>query len=208
MSIRIAIVEDDSRIRESLFQLIQDAPGLFCTGAHRSAEEALEAIPRHKPDVVLMDINLPQLSGIECVRMLKTQMPELQIIMHTVYDNSAEIFQSLEAGASGYLLKRTPPKELLAAIQEIHRGGAPMSSYIARKVIQTFQQKDTSTAARSILSPREHEILAFVAKGYINKEIADALGVGLETIRSHLKNIYEKLHVRSRTEAVVKYYKP
>src|SRR5688572_12216164 len=192
MSIRIAIVEDDARIRDSLFRLIQDAPGLHCTGAHRSAEEALEAIPRHNPDVVLMDINLPNLSGIECVRKLKTAMPQLQIIMHTVYDDSAQIFQSLEAGANGYLLKRTPPDELLAAIQEIHRGGAPMSSYIARKVIQFFHKKGPSAEAAHNLSGREQEVLGYVAKGYINKEIADAMGVSTETVRSHLKNTYEK----------------
>jgi len=204
MSINVSIVEDEARIRKQLATLIGDAPGFRCAGAYPSAEEALREIPKQPPDVVLMDINLGGMSGVECTFRLKKAVPQVQIVMLTVYDDSEQIFAALEMGASGYLLKRTPPDEILKAINEVHRGGAPMSGYIARQVVQSFAKRSKPGAPE--LTPRETEVLGLVAKGYINKEIADRLGVSLETVRSYLKNTYAKLHVRSRTEAAMKYF--
>jgi len=205
MSISVSIVEDDAGIRESLTQLIGESSGFACRGAHSSAEEALRAISQNPPDVVLMDINLPRLSGIECVRRLKSALPKLQIVMLTVYEDSDRVFEALEAGAGGYLLKRTPSDQILAAITEVHKGGAPMSSCIARKVVQSFQKRRRTSPELDQLTPREEEILHQVAKGYHNKEIGDRLQISTETVRVHLKNIYEKLHVGSRSEAVAKF---
>lgn len=204
MSISVSLVEDEARIRKQLATLIEDTPGFHCVGVYASAEEALREIPRHPPDVTLMDINLGGMSGVECTLRLKKLVPQVQIVMLTVYDDSEQIFTALEMGASGYLLKRTPPDEILKAIGEVHHGGAPMSGYIARQVVQSFANRSKPGAPE--LTPREAEVLMLVAKGYINKEIADRLGVSLETVRSYLKNIYEKLHVRSRTEAAMKYF--
>jgi DNA-binding NarL/FixJ family response regulator len=205
MPINVSIVEDDRRVRESLAILINGADNIRCVGAHADAEAALEEIARKKPDVVLMDINLPAMSGIECVRKLKARMPELQILMLTTYEDDEKVFQSLIAGASGYLVKRTSPADLLKAIAEVHGGASPMSGSIARTVVEYFQKLQTAAPEREYLSKRESEILDLLVKGYRYKEIADALHIGFETVRSHLKNIYEKLHVHSRTEAVVKY---
>jgi DNA-binding NarL/FixJ family response regulator len=205
MSISVAIVEDETRVRNQLATLISEAQGFSCKGAYHSAEEALREIPRQPPDVVLMDINLGTMSGVECTFRLKKLLPNLQIVMLTVYDDSELIFKALEMGASGYLLKRTPPDEILKAVSDVHHGGAPMSSYIARQVVQSFARRTSDEAPD--LAPREAEVLALVAKGYINKEIAERLGISLETVRSYLKNIYEKLHVRSRTEAAMKFFK-
>ncbi|MEP0822763.1 MAG: response regulator transcription factor [Ignavibacterium sp.] len=205
MSMRVSIVEDDSRIRESLIVLIDGTEGFRCVSAYENAEEALEDIPRKAPDVVLMDINLPGISGIECVRGLKDRMPDLQIIMLTVFEDSERIFQSLEAGATGYLLKRTPPDQILSAIREVCNGGSPMSSQIARKVVQSFRKTRENSNPPVKLSPREEEILSALAKGSRDKEIAEALFISVDTVHSHLRRIYEKLQVRSRTEAVVKY---
>lgn len=205
MSISVAIVEDEARIRNQMAALVSEAPGFFCKGVYHSAEQALREIPRQPPDVILMDINLGGMSGVECTFRLKKLLPNLQIVMLTVYDDSEQIFRALEMGASGYLLKRTPPDEILKAVSEVHRGGAPMSSYIARQVVQSFARRTNPGSPE--LTPREAEVLALVAKGYINKEIADQLGISLETVRSYLKNTYEKLHVRSRTEAAMKFFK-
>ncbi len=204
MSISVAIVEDETRLRVQLAKMINDAPGFRCQGMFGSAEQALREIPRQPSDVVLMDINLPQMSGVECAFRLKKLVPQIQIVMLTVYDDSEKIFKALEMGASGYLLKRTPAEEILKAVAEVHRGGSPMSSYIARQVVQSFAKR--SGTESTDLSPREAEVLALVAKGNINKEIADQLGLRLETVRSYLKSIYDKLHVRSRTEAAMKYF--
>jgi DNA-binding NarL/FixJ family response regulator len=204
MPIRVAIVEDDPRFQASLKNWINTSPDISCHQAWRTAEEAIELLPREPPDVLLMDINLPGLSGVECARRIKDLVPSIQIVMLTVYDDGNRIFQALAAGASGYLLKRTLPDKILEAIQEVHLGGAPMSSYIARKVVQSFQKKSSSTQ-NSVLTEREHEVLKYLTGGYINKEIASAMEISLETVRSHLKSIYEKFHVHSRTEAVVKY---
>lgn len=205
MAITVSIIEDDRRVRESLAVLINGTENIRCVSTHASGEEALQEIVRKKPDVVLMDINLPGMSGIECVRKLKAQMPKLQILMLTMYEDDENVFQSLVAGASGYLVKRTSPAELLRAIGEVHSGASPMSGKIARTVVEYFRNLKTDSPQEQYLSKREEEILGLLAKGYRYKEIADALSISFETVRSHLKNIYDKLHVHSRTEAVVKY---
>jgi DNA-binding NarL/FixJ family response regulator len=205
MLITVAIVEDDHRVRESLCVLINGTENIRCISTHSSGEEALEDIFYKKPDVVLMDINLPGMSGIDCVRKLKAALPKTQILMLTMYEDDEKVFQSLVAGASGYLVKRTSPSELLNAIQEVHSGASPMSGKIARTVVEYFHKRQNASPQQEPLSRREEEILRLLAKGYRYKEIADALAISFETVRSHLKNIYDKLHVRSRTEAVVKY---
>jgi DNA-binding NarL/FixJ family response regulator len=205
MPISVAIVEDDARIRESLAVLLNGAQNIRCISSHASGEEALAQLPQKKPDVVLMDINLPTMSGIECVRQLKQLMPRVQILMLTMYEDDDLVFQALMAGASGYLVKRTSPAELLAAIEEVQSGASPMSGKIARTVVEYFHKLKNIAPNQDNLSKREQEILVLLAKGYRYKEIADALSISFETVRSHLKNIYEKLHVHSRTEAVVKY---
>ena len=205
MTIRVAIVEDDEQVRENLAALIGGTKGFECVGTCASGEEALTTLPRRSPDVVLMDINLPGMSGVECVRQLKSVAPELQIVMLTVYDDSDRIFQALQMGAAGYLLKRSTSMEILHAIEDVHRGGAPMSSYIARKVVQSFRRQGPSDKPAENLSKRETDVLEYVSRGYTNKEIADALGLSAETVRGYLKTIYSKLHVRSRTEAAMKF---
>jgi len=205
MSISVSIVEDDPQVRSSLAKLIDGAPGFRCVSRHGSAEEALVEIPKVKPEVVLMDINLPGINGVECVRKLKPQLPKAQIIMLTVYQNTEHIFNALTAGATGYMLKQTPPAELLAAIKEVHGGGSPMSSHIARKIVQSFQHSAAATAEAESLSPREAEVLDLLAKGFLYKEIAEQMKVSYATVHTHIRHIYEKLHVRSRTEAVAKH---
>lgn len=205
MSISVSIVEDDARVRSSLSKLIDSAPGFRCLSSHSSAEDALKEIPRHAPEVVLMDINLPGANGVECVRQLKPQMPRTQVIMLTVYQNTEHIFNALAAGATGYMLKQTPPAELLDAIKEVHGGGSPMSGHIARKIVQSFQMTTAASAEAQSLSPREAEVLALLAKGFLYKEIAEQMKVSYATVHTHIRHIYEKLHVRSRTEAVAKH---
>jgi DNA-binding NarL/FixJ family response regulator len=205
MRIKVSIVEDNRGTRESLNELLGRVPTLRCVGAHASGEEALRHIPAEEPDVVLMDINLPGMSGIECVAQLKERLPKLQVLMLTTYEESDLIFDSLRKGASGYLLKNMPPSELIQAVEQVHAGGAPMSMQVARKVVNHFQQiKDPSSEVER-LSKREQEILALLAKGYLYKEIGELLGITLSTVRAHLHAIYEKLHVQSRTQAVVKF---
>ena len=202
---RLAIVEDNKVIRESLMEFVQTDPECQCVGACESAEEALRVIPRLQPDIVLMDIQLPNISGIECTARLKQQLPALQIIMVTVYEDTERIFRALRAGACGYLLKRCSPEELVAAVREVRQGGAPMSREIARKVIVSFQEPLTTAAEVEDLSPREREILGLVANGFPNKEIAHSLGLTDGTVRWHLRHVYHKLHVRSRTAAALKF---
>ena len=204
MPIKVAIVEDNTGIRESLVILLKGTPGFFCQGAYVNAEDALRQLPRDWPDVVLMDINLPQMSGIECASKLKALRPALHIIMLTVYVDSEQIFKSLMAGASGYLIKQTPPAEIIEAVQSVHQGGAPMSNAIARQVVQYFHKKQSPVDSEN-LTKRELEILTHLAKGYHDKEIASQLNIGVVTIRTHIRSIYDKLHVRSRTEAVAKF---
>ena len=206
MSISVSIVEDDAQVRASLVKLIDSSPGFRCVSHHSSAENALQEIPKGKSNVVLMDINLPGINGVECVRRLKPLLPATQIIMLTVYQNTEHIFNALAAGATGYMLKQTPPAELLTAIREVHAGGSPMNGHIARKIVQSFQQAApvASPEAQS-LSPREAEVLDLLAKGFLYKEIAEAMKVTYATVHTHVRHVYEKLHVRSRTEAVAKH---
>lgn len=203
--ITVSIIEDDQRVRESLCVLINGAENIRCVSTYATGEAALEDLIRKKPDVALMDINLPGMTGIECVRKLKAQLPKLQVLMLTMYEDDEKVFQSLMAGASGYLVKRTSPAELLKAIEEVHSGASPMSGKIARTVVEYFRTLQSAGPQQEYLSKREEEILGLLVKGYRYKEIADALSISYETVRSHLKNIYDKLHVHSRTEAVVKY---
>lgn len=206
MTISVSIVEDDAGVRATLAKLIDGSPGFRCVSQHPTAEHALQEIPKANPDVVLMDINLPGLSGVDCVRRLKPLLPETQVIMLTVYQNTEHIFNALAAGATGYLLKQTPPVELLAAIRDVHGGGSPMSSHIARKIVQSFQRPAPAARAEThSLSPREAEVLDLLAKGYLYKEIADKTGLTYATVHTHIRHIYEKLHVRSRAQAVARH---
>ena len=201
----IALVEDSAPMRRNLERMLRRAPGVRCVCACGTAEEALEQIPLCKPDVVLMDINLPGASGIECTARLKLQMPAMQVIMLTVYEDTTSIFSALKAGACGYLLKRSSPAEILEALTAVQTGGAPMTSEIARKIVMTFQTPAPVAGDAATLSAREQEILKLLSKGMVSKEIADALAISYHTVRVHTKHIYEKLHVRSRAEAVIKF---
>jgi DNA-binding NarL/FixJ family response regulator len=192
-------------MRESFAALLNEAPGLRCVSAHPTGEDAVLRLPQEHPDVALVDINLPGMSGIECVAKLKTQMPKLQVLMLTRYEQSDLIFNSIRAGASGYLLKKTPPEELIQAIEQVHGGGAPMSMQIARKVIDHFRQIQQPASDVEKLTPREQEILELLSKGCYYKEISNQLGISMNTTRTHLQHIYEKLHVQSRTAAVLKF---
>jgi len=205
MSIRVGIVEDDRSVRENLAVLIDGAPGFSCAGACASAEDALKVFSAALPEVVLMDIHLPGQSGIECVARLRRLLPQIQVIMLTVEEDSEQVFESLKAGATGYLVKHVTPEEILEAVAEVHRGGAPMSSHIARKVVTTFRQRAPNGMAGMELTPREEEVLRSLAKGCRSKEIADRLNISTGTVNTHVRHIYEKLHVRSRAEAVARY---
>ena len=208
-TIQVALVEDDAGVRANLAKMIDSAPGFQCRGAYADATAALQGIPGSKPDVVLMDINLPGMLGTECVSRLKRMAPNLPVLMLTVYDDGEQIFKSLMAGATGYLLKRTPKDKLLDAIREITNGGAPMSRQVARRVVQFFQEMKQLPGRPApeveTLTEREEEVLAHLAKGHAYKEIADLMGISFETVRTHVRTIYEKLHVHSRTEATLKY---
>lgn len=204
MRIDVAIVEDDAPSRQILAGWLSRTEGFACVGEHSSAESALDALPGLAPKVVLMDINLPRMSGIECIRRLKPQLPSTQFMVLTVYEDSDHIFEAMAAGATGYLLKRTSREELLAAVTEIAAGGSPMTSNIARKVVQSFQPSAVQTPEPDILSPREREVLNFLARGYLYKEIAEAIGISLPTVNTYVRRIYEKLHVQSRAQAVAR----
>ena len=201
----IALVEDDANLRETLADIISSASDWQLVASYPDAETALAGMASACPEVVLMDIQLPGMSGIECVARLKAQHPGVQVLMVTVYDNNDRIFDALAAGASGYLLKRDAPAKLLECLDDLLAGGSPMSSAIARKVVQHFQKEPPAKNEDHNLTPREKQILELLVKGGLYKEIAWDLGIGVETVRTHLHNIYAKLHVRTRTEAVVKY---
>ncbi|MGC4016984.1 MAG: response regulator transcription factor [Luteolibacter sp.] len=203
----VAIVEDNSALGASLRKIVESAEDLSCVGVWTSGEDTLKKIDAFRPEVVLMDINLPGISGIETTARIKQHLPQIQIVMVTVYGDHDKIFAALKAGASGYLLKRSSPSELRDAIHEVLAGGAPMSPEIARRVVEAFQQPSTDAPPESDLSSRETAILEWLCKGLANKEIASELGIAPNTVRVHLRNIYEKLHVRSRTEAALKYLK-
>ena len=204
MAITVSIVEDNDQLRATLARVIGRAEGFESVGQHATAEDALAQLPKERPNVVLMDINLPGLSGVECVRRLKQILPETQVMMLTAYEDTENIFNSLAAGASGYMLKRTPKAELLDAIREVSRGGSPMTTHIARKVVQSFQRAPSAGQTTEDLSAREQEVLDLLSQGFMYKEIADKLGISFETVRTYIRRIYEKLHVRTRTEAVAK----
>jgi DNA-binding NarL/FixJ family response regulator len=205
MAISVSIVEDNEKLRGTLARVLNRAEGMTCVSQHESAEAALAELPAIKPDVVLMDINLPGINGVECVRQLKVLLPKTQVIMLTVYEDTENIFNALAAGASGYMLKRTPAAELLEAVHAVLRGGSPMTMHIARKVVQSFQKSPGSIAATENLSEREQQVLELLSQGLIYKEIADKIGVSYETVHTYVRRIYEKLQVRTRTEAVAKF---
>jgi DNA-binding NarL/FixJ family response regulator len=205
MSTRIGIVEDSAPISRNWIRMLGAQPGLECVGTFRTGEDALQRMPGLKPDVVLMDISLPGMSGIECVAQLKPLLPRTRILMVTVHSDNDRLFQALQAGASGYLLKRTTPVELVAAIHEVTQGGAPMTGEIARRVIESFCRPAAKPHADCNLSRREYEVLELLAQGYLDKEIADRLQISFTTVRSHVAHIFDKLHVRSRVEAATRF---
>lgn len=205
VSIAVAIVEDDVPAREILAGWIRNADGFRCVGEFDDAETALAKLPHEKPSVVLFDINLPGMNGIECVRKLKPRLPDTQFVMVTVYEDANHIFNALSAGASGYLLKQMRRNELLEALKDVHAGGSPMSSQIARKVVQSFRRNESEIAGTNDLSPREREVIELLARGYLYKEIAELLKISVQTVNTYIRRIYEKLHVRSRAQAVAKY---
>jgi DNA-binding NarL/FixJ family response regulator len=204
-NITVSIVDDEADLREHIGGYLQAAGGFSCKSVYATAEEALEHLPQDQPDVVLMDINLGGMDGIECVRRLKARMPEAQVLMLTVFEDTDKIFRALAAGASGYLLKRMSPPKLLEAIREVREGGSPMSASIARKVVQSFRTAPAHGDETMDLSQREREVLNGLAEGLAYKQIADQLAVSIHTVRNYIRRIYEKLHVRSRTEAVAKF---
>jgi DNA-binding NarL/FixJ family response regulator len=206
MTITVSIVDDDAGLRDSIARFLRTARGFKCVSAYETGEEALERIPKEQPHVVLMDINMEGMDGIECTRRLKQKSPHSQILMLTVYEDTERIFNALAAGASGYLLKRAAPQKLLEAIREVHAGGSPMSGPIARKVVQSFRQPPPPEPQEgATLSDRERQVLECLAKGYAYKQISDELGVSMDTTRTYIRRIYEKLHVHTRTDAVVRY---
>ncbi|MBE7500106.1 MAG: response regulator transcription factor [Verrucomicrobiales bacterium] len=205
MPITISLVEDNDQLRGTLSRLLARVEDFQFLTAYPNAEDALAGLPQERPDVVLMDINLPGLNGVECVRRLKPLAPDTQIIMLTVYEDTDNIFNALAAGATGYLLKRTPRAELIDAIRDVRRGGSPMTAHIARKVVQSFQRAGTSPQPTENLSEREQQVLDCLSQGLIYKEIAEKLGISYETVHTYIRRIYEKLQVRTRTEAVAKF---
>ncbi len=205
MPILVALVEDDTPLRASLAGILQRAPNCRCVGAFASAEEALREIPNLSPQVVLMDINLPGMDGVQCVRRLAEVIPKAQILMLTVHEDTDTIFESLSAGAAGYLLKPVRAAELLAAVQDVYAGGAPMTSNIARKVVQSFKRAAPESDESKQLSPRERDVLDYLVKGYSYKEVGDQMKISYSTVHTHIEHIYHKLHVQSRAQAVAKY---
>ena len=206
MSINIGIVEDLDEVRDGLSQFISLNSEFNVTGSFRTAEEALIGIPALKPDIVIMDINLPGMNGIECIRQIKDKTPGTQFMMFTVYENDEKVFEALKAGASGYLLKNTGLVQLITAIKELHEGGSPMSSNIARKLVSIFHVQEVARPPISSLSPRENEVLQLLADGLLYKEIAEQLCISIATVRQHIHKIYDKLHVQNRTEALNKVF--
>jgi DNA-binding NarL/FixJ family response regulator len=203
--ITVSIVDDEADLREHIAGYLAAAGNIRCKSAYASAEEALQHLPQDKPDVVLMDINLGEMDGIECVRRLTALTPEARVLMLTVFEDTDQIFSALAAGASGYLLKRVSPKKLIEAIEEVCEGGSPMSAPIARKVVQSFKATPARGDESADLSEREHAVLNGLAGGLAYKQIADQLNISIHTVRNYIRRIYEKLHVRSRTEAVAKF---
>lgn len=204
--IAVSIVEDIKDVRDSLQRMIEQSPGFLCLSAYSNAEDALTDLPKINPDIVLMDINLPGMNGIECIKKVKAVCPAVQFMMFTIYEDSEQVFDALAAGAAGYLLKKTPKEKILEALQELHKGGSPMSAHIARKVVSYFQGRKESHATDAQLTMREKEVLELLSKGFLYKEIGDKLNITTGTVRQHIHKIYEKLHVQNRTEAVNKFF--
>src|SRR6516225_11101426 len=207
MPITVSIVEDNDQLRGTLARVLNRAEGFRCLSQYGDAESALEGLPKDRPEVVLMDINLPGMNGVECVRRLKQVAAGIQVVMLTVYEDTENIFNALAAGAAGYMLKRTKSAELLEALREVHRGGSPMTTHIARKVTQSFLKSGPSSKPTENLSEREQEVLDCLSQGFLYKEIAEKLGISYETVHTYIRRIYEKLQVRTRTEAVAKFLK-
>ena len=205
MNVRVALVEDDNELRASMVSLLKKAPDLRVVADYADAESALANVPNHKPDVVLMDVNLPGMNGVECVRRMKLLLPAIHILMLTVHDDNDSLFNSILAGADGYLLKEAFPSRLSAAIREVRTGGSPMTPQIARRIVQRFRKGDTKCPDMESLTPREMEVLKQLAVGNQYKEISSNLGISMDGIRFHIRGIYQKLHVHSRTEAVLKF---
>jgi DNA-binding NarL/FixJ family response regulator len=205
MPISVSIVEDNEDLRGTMTRVVNRADGFRCVSQYANAEDALKSLPQDRPNVVLMDINLPGMNGVECVRRLKQILPETQVMMLTAYEDTENIFNSLAAGATGYMLKRTPRAELLEAIREVGQGGSPMSAHIARKVVQSFLKPAAGPSPTANLSEREQQVLDCLAQGFLYKEIAEKLGISYETVHTYIRRIYEKLQVRTRTEAVAKF---
>jgi len=205
VTIKVSIVEDDAKLRETLVRYFAGQSGFRCMKAYPNAEDALADLPKNLPDVVLMDINLPGMSGIECVARLRQAVPTLKIIMLTVFEEGEQVFKALSAGAFGYLVKSNRPAKILEAIREVYEGGSPMSGHIARKVVQSFQAHAAARAETDALTVREMEVLQGLSRGHPYKQIASDLGISLSTVRTYIQRIYEKLHVHSQTEAVMKF---
>ena len=203
--IKVTIIDDENDLRQSIATFINGTPGFRCVSTYASGEDALKHLPLDEPDVVLMDIHMAGMNGIECAVKLKAALPKIQILMLTVYEDTELIFKALSAGASGYILKRLTPAKLLEAIEDVHSGGSPMSGTIARKVVASFQKVRQVNEEKFNLSPREQMVLDSLARGFTYKQTADELGISVDTIRTYIRRIYEKLHVQSRTEAVAKY---
>lgn len=204
--ISISVVEDMEEVRQKVKRIIDESEEFICLSTYSNAEKALEELPDLKPDIVLMDINLPGMSGIECIKEIKKKCPQIQFMMFTIYENSEQVYEALAAGATGYLLKKTAPEEILDALKELYEGGAPMSTHIARKVVSFFQKENKRHPENSELSKREKQVLELLSKGFLYKEISDQLFISTGTVRQHIHKIYEKLHVQNRTEAINKFY--
>jgi DNA-binding NarL/FixJ family response regulator len=204
--ISVSIVEDMADARQKVKYILDESEEFVCLSVYSNAENALEELPTLNPDIVLMDINLPGMSGIECIKKIKKKSPQIQFMMFTIYENSEQVYEALAAGASGYLLKKTPSHKILEALKELHDGGAPMSTHIARKVVSFFQKENKTVNENTKLSNREKEVLALLSKGFLYKEIGDQLFISTGTVRQHIHNIYEKLHVQNRMEAINKFY--
>lgn len=206
MPIKVAIVEDLQEVADGLAAILQQDSEIQLNGSFRTAEAAIIELPLLMPEIVIMDINLPGITGIECVKKIKAITPSIQFMMFTVYENNDQVFEALKAGASGYLLKKTAPLQIIESVKELYAGGSPMSASIARKLVNVFQQEQTNTHESAKLTPREKEVLELTAQGLLYKEIAGKLGIGFGTVRQHLYKIYEKLHVQNKTEAINKVY--
>jgi len=205
-AITVSIVEDLAEVRESLAKLVSNSDGFLLLSTYPNAETAQKNIAAERPQLVIMDINLPGISGIECIRKIKGDCPGTQFMMYTIFEDDDKVFEALEAGASGYLLKKTPKEKIMEALRELYEGGSPMSTQIARKVIQSFQRKNQLNEESNLLTPKEKEVLQLLAKGFLYKEISEKLNITLNTVKQHIHRTYLKLHVCNRTEAVLKVF--